>query len=601
MREILSGNEAVARGAYESGVKVASAYPGTPSTEILQNLAKYEGVYAEWAPNEKVAFEVGIGASMAGVRALVAMKHVGLNVAADPFMTFAYTGVNAGFLLACADDPGMHSSQNEQDNRFFARFAMVPLFEPSDSQEAKDMVRIALEVSEEYDTPSMLRLTTRVSHAKGLVRLGKPVDLPSRAFARDRKKFVMIPAYARIRHPLVLERVNNLKALSERTPLNRIEWGKSSVGIITSGVSYLYAKEVLPEASFLKLGMTFPLPERKIRRFASRVKRVIVIEELEPFLEEQIRAMGIPAEGKEYFPRTDEFSPEIVEEGLIKAKVIRKPRVSKSHFQVPQTASLPRPPVMCAGCPHRSLFYALNQLKGLVLSDIGCYTLSVLPPLEAIDSCICMGASISMAHGVAKAIEKAKLDEKRPVFAAIGDSTFLHSGVTSLMDVAYNKGNVKVVILDNRTTGMTGGQDHPGTGRTLQGEETNQVDIRKLAESLGIKRVRVVDPYDLHGTIQALKEEVAFQGPSVIITNRPCMMLLKFDPSLVHRVDPQLCEGCGMCLRLGCPAIVPGEKIPPKKEGGKVRYKAEIDPTLCRGCTVCQQVCKQGAISKAQA
>ncbi len=601
MKEILSGNEAVARGAYESGVKVASAYPGTPSTEILQNLAKYEGVYAEWAPNEKVAFEVGIGASMAGVRALVAMKHVGLNVAADPFMTFAYTGVNAGFLLACADDPGMHSSQNEQDNRFFARFAMVPLFEPSDSQEAKDMVRIALEVSEEYDTPSMLRLTTRVSHAKGIVRLGKPVDVASRAFARDRKKFVMIPAYARIRHPLVLERVNKLKALSERTPLNRIEWGKTSVGIITSGVSYLYAKEVLPEASFLKLGMTFPLPERKIRRFASRVKRVIVIEELEPFLEEQIRAMGISVEGKEYFPRIDEFSPDIVEDGLIKAKVIRKPRVSKSHLQVPQTASFPRPPVMCAGCPHRSLFYALNQLKGLVLSDIGCYTLSVLPPLEAIDSCICMGASISMAHGVAKAIEKAKLDEKRPVFAAIGDSTFLHSGVTSLMDVAYNKGNVKVVILDNRTTGMTGGQDHPGTGRTLQGEETNQVDIQKLAESLGITRVRVVDPYDLNGTIQTLKEEVAFQGPSVIITNRPCMMLLKFDPSLVHRVDPELCEGCGTCLRLGCPAIVPGEKIPPKKEGGKVRYKAEIDPTLCRGCTVCEQVCKQGAISKAQA
>jgi len=599
MKEILSGNEAVARGAYESGVKVASAYPGTPSTEILQNFAKYEGVYAEWAPNEKVAFEVGIGASMAGVRALVAMKHVGLNVAADPFMTFAYTGVNAGFLLACADDPGMHSSQNEQDNRFFARFAMVPLFEPSDSQEAKDMVRIALEVSEEYDTPSMLRLTTRISHAKGIVRLGKPVDLASRPFARDRKKFVMIPAYARIRHPLVLERLKKLKDLSERTPLNRIEWGNSSVGIITSGVSYQYAKEVIPEASFLKLGMSFPIPERKIRRFASRLKRLIVIEELEPFLEDQIKAMGIPVAGKEYFPRVDEFTPDIVEEGLIRAKVLRKPRVSRPHLPVPETASLPRPPVMCAGCPHRSIFYALNQLKGLVLSDIGCYTLGVLPPLEAIDSCICMGASISMAHGVAKAIEKANLDEKRPVFAAIGDSTFLHSGVTSLMDVGYNKGNVKVVILDNRTTGMTGGQDHPGTGRTLQGEETVQVDIQKLSESLGINRVRVVDPYDLEGTVEVLKEEVAFQGPSVIVTNRPCMMLVKFDPTLVHKVDQELCEGCGMCLRLGCPAIVPGEKIPAKKEGGKVRHKVVIDANLCRGCTVCQQLCKQGAISKA--
>ncbi len=601
MKELLSGNEAVARGAYESGVKVASAYPGTPSTEILQNLAKYEGVYAEWAPNEKVAFEVGIGASMAGVRALVAMKHVGLNVAADPFMTFAYTGVNGGFVLACADDPGMHSSQNEQDNRYFARFAMVPLFEPSDSQEAKDMVGVALQVSEEFDTPSILRLTTRVSHSKGIVRLGKPKELAPGGFLRDRKKFVMIPAYARIRHPMVLERMGKLKELSDRTALNCIEWGKSSVGIICSGISYQYAKEVIPEASFLKLGMSYPIPERKIRRFASRVKKLLVVEELEPFLEEQILALGIHVEGKKYFPRLDEFSPEIVEEGLYKAKALRPKRVSVSSAVTPQTASLPRPPVMCPGCPHRSFFFALNQAKGLVLSDIGCYTLSVLPPLESIDSCICMGASISTAHGVAKAIERAQTQEKKPVFAVIGDSTFLHSGVTSLMDVAYNKGNVKVVILDNRTTGMTGGQDHPGTGRTLQGEPTSQVDLPKLVESLGIKRVRVVDPYDLETTSQVIKEEVSAQEPSVIITNRPCVMMEKFDPNLVHRVDPELCEGCGMCLRLGCPAIVPGEVIPSKKEAGKVRRKAEIDPTLCRGCTVCEQLCKQGAISMAGA
>lgn len=597
MKQLLSGNEAVARGAYESGVKVASAYPGTPSTEILQNLAKYEGVYAEWAPNEKVAFEVGIGASMAGVRALVAMKHVGLNVAADPFMTFAYTGVNGGFVLACADDPGMHSSQNEQDNRYFARFAVVPLFEPSDSQEAKDMVGVALQVSEEYDTPSILRLTTRVSHSKGIVKLGSPPKTAAKSFSRDRKKYVMIPAYARIRHPMVLERLEKLRNLSERTALNRIEWGKPSVGIICSGISYQYAKEVIPEASFLKLGMSYPIPEKKIRRFASKVRKLIVVEELEPFLEEQILAMGIRVEGKKYFPRLDEFSPEIVEEGLRKAKVLRARRVQTTSAPVPQTASLPRPPVMCPGCPHRSFFFALNQAKGIVLSDIGCYTLSVLPPLEAIDSCICMGASISTAHGVAKAIEKAQLEEKRPVFAVIGDSTFLHSGVTSLMDVAYNKGNVKVVILDNRTTGMTGGQDHPGTGRTLQGEETRQVDLPKLVESLGIKRVRVVDPYDLKTTSQVIKEEVSAEEPSVIITNRPCVMLEKFDPNLVHKVDPELCEGCGMCLRLGCPAIVPGEEIPSKKEGGKLRRKAEIDPTLCRGCTVCEQLCKQGAIS----
>lgn len=598
MKALLTGNEAVARGAYESGVKVASAYPGTPSTEIIQNLARYEGIYAEWAPNEKVAFEVGIGASLAGVRALVAMKHVGLNVAADPFMTFAYTGVNAGFVLACADDPGMHSSQNEQDNRYFARFGMVPMFEPSDSQEAKDMVAVALEVSEQYDTPSMLRLTTRVSHSKGVVRLGKPIEIKLGQFSRDKKKYVMIPAYARIRHPLVLQRLEKLKEFSERTSLNRIEWGTRSVGILASGISYQYAKEVIPDASFLKLGMSYPLPERKIRRFASKVRRLIVVEELEPFLEEQIRAMGIQVEGKKYFPRVDEFTPDVVEEGLRKAKVIRSRPKGRPSLEVPPGASLPRPPVMCAGCPHRSFFYALNQLKGIVLSDIGCYTLSVLPPLEAIDSCICMGASISNAHGVAKAIEKVGLEDKRPVFAVIGDSTFLHSGVTSLMDVAYNKGNVKVVILDNRTTGMTGGQDHPGTGRTLQGEETTQVDFQKLAESLGIRRVRIVDPYDLKGTIDVLNEEVSAQEPSVIITNRPCMMLLAFDPSLVHKVDPEVCEGCGVCMRLGCPAIVPGEKILPKKEGGKVRQKAEIDPTLCRGCTVCQQLCKQGAISR---
>jgi len=596
MRALLSGNEAVARGAYESGVRVAAAYPGTPSTEIVQEFSRYEGVYAEWAPNEKVAFEVGIGASLAGVRALVAMKHVGLNVASDPFMTFAYTGVNRGFLLVCADDPGMHSSQNEQDNRYFARFAQVPLLEPSSSQEAKEMVGVGLTLSERFDTPSMLRLTTRISHSKGVVRLGKLKDVPPGRFARDLKKYVMIPGYARLRHPLVLERVERLRAYSNRTALNRVEPGDKRLGIISSGVAYQYAKEVMPGASFLKLGLTFPLPDKKIREFASRVKRLLVVEELEPFLEEQILAMGLPVEGKRFFPRLDELSPEIVAEGLRKAGVLK--RQSAKRIEVPASATLPRPPVMCPGCPHRGLFYALNQMKGIVLSDIGCYTLSVLPPLQAIDSCICMGASISMAHGVAKAVEKAGLQEERPVFAVIGDSTFLHSGVTGLMDVAYNNGNVNVIILDNRTTAMTGGQDHPGTGRTLQGEETRQVNLRKLAESLGIDRVRVVDPYDLASTLEVLKEEVSVRGPSLIITNRPCVMMEKFDPSLVLCVDPELCEGCGMCFRLGCPAIAPGEEIPSRK-GAKTRRKAVIDATLCRGCAVCEQLCKQGAISKA--
>lgn len=595
MRALLSGNEAVARGAYESGVRVAAAYPGTPSTEIVQEFSRYEGVYAEWAPNEKVAFEVGIGASLAGVRAMVAMKHVGLNVASDPFMTFAYTGVNRGFLLVCADDPGMHSSQNEQDNRYFARFAQVPLLEPSSSQEAKEMVREGLRLSERFDTPSMLRLTTRISHSKGIVRLGKVSDVRPGQFTRDLKKYVMIPGFARLRHPLVLKRIEKLRAYSNRTALNRIEWGDKRVGIVSSGVAYQYAREVMPDASFLKLGLTFPLPDAKIREFSSRVKRLLVVEELEPYLEEQILAMGIRVEGKRFFPRLDELSPEIVAEGLSNAGVLKRRSKKKAH--APASAALPRPPVMCPGCPHRSLFYALNRMKGIVLSDIGCYTLSVLPPLQAIDSCICMGASISMAQGVAKAIERAGLKEERPVFAVIGDSTFLHSGVTGLMDVAYNNGNVNVIILDNRTTAMTGGQDHPGTGLTLQGDRTRQVDLRKLADALGIERVRVVDPYDLAGTLEVLKEEASAEGPSLIITNRPCVMMERFDPSLVHSVDPELCEGCGMCLRLGCPAIVPGEEIPSRK-GGKTRRKAVIDATLCRGCAACEQICKQGAIAK---
>jgi indolepyruvate ferredoxin oxidoreductase alpha subunit len=596
MKVLLSGNEAVARGAYESGVRVAAAYPGTPSTEILQNLAQYEGVYAEWSPNEKVAFEVCVGASMAGVRTLAAMKHVGLNVAADPFMTFAYTGVKGGFLLVCADDPGMHSSQNEQDNRFFARFALIPLLEPSDSQEAKEMVGEGLKLSEQYDTPAMLRLTTRISHAKGIVKLGKAGEGPAGGFARDLKKYVMIPAYAKMRHPVVLKRLEKLQILANKTPMNRIEWGHKRVGIIAGGVAYTYAREVMPEASFLKLGLSFPLPEKLIREFAAGVRKLFVVEELEPFLEEQIRAMGVKVEGKAYFPRLDELSPEVVAEGFRKAGVYRK---AAPVEDVAAGAALPRPPIMCPGCPHRSLFFALNQLQGIVLSDIGCYTLSVLPPLQAIDSCICMGASISAAQGVAKAIEKAGMDDDRPVFAVLGDSTFLHSGVTGLMDVAYNKGNVNVVVLDNRTTAMTGGQDHPSTGRTLQGQRTVQVDFRKLAEAVGFRRIRVVDPYDLQGTSKALKEEASAREPSFIVTNRPCVMLEKFDPSLVHRVDPELCEGCGRCLRLGCPAILPGEEIPAKR-GKKVRRKAVIDATSCRGCTVCEQVCKQGAISRAQ-
>ena len=596
MNQLLSGNEAVARGAYEYGVRMAAAYPGTPSTEILQNFAKYDGVYAEWAPNEKVAFEVGIGSSLSGVRTMVTMKHVGLNVAADPFMTFAYTGVKAGFLLACADDPGMHSSQNEQDSRLFGRFALVPVLEPADSLEAKDMVGVGLDLSEKFDTPAMIRLVTRISHAKGIVPLGEVNEVPPTGFERDLKKYVMIPAHARGRHPVVLDRLEKMKAYAEETPLNRIEWGDKSVGIITSGVAYQYAKEVAPHLSFLKLGMVFPLPEQKIKDFASKVDRLIVAEELEPFFEDQIKAMGLKVEGKSIFPRLGELTPEIVSGCLTKAGVLEG--IGKPQAAVPAGAALPRPPIMCAGCPHRSLFYSVNKLKGIVLSDIGCYTLSVLPPLQSIDTCICMGASISVAQGVAKSIEKTGMDEKRPVFAVIGDSTFLHSGVTSLMDVAYNKGNVNVIILDNSTTAMTGGQDHPATGKTLQGEEAHQVDFVKLADALGIERVRTVDPFDLEATAKVLKEEADTPGPSVIITNRPCVMLSKPKPEEAYVVDQELCIGCGSCSRLGCPAIAPGDEIPPKKEGGKVLHKSTIDPASCRGCSICEQVCKQKAISR---
>ncbi len=594
MKQFLSGNEAVARGAYESGVKLATAYPGTPSTEILQNLSVHEGVYTEWAPNEKVAFEVGIGASLAGVRVLVAMKHVGLNVAADPFMTFSYTGVNGGFVLVNADDPGMHSSQNEQDNRYYAKFAQIPMLEPSSSQEAKDMVGKALEISEKFVTPVMLRLTTRISHSKGVVSLGKRKAVASKGFERNHQKYVMIPAYARLRHPIVIDRQKRLTKYSEKTKLNRLEWSKKSVGIIAAGVAYQYAREVLPAASLLKLGMSYPLPEGLIREFASQVRRLFVVEELEPFLEEHIRAMGIRIEGKAFFSRFGELSPELVFEGFKKAGVVPRNR-AKQKAASPPGPALPRPPIMCPGCPHRGLFFALNRLKAVVLGDIGCYTLSVLPPLQSIDCCVCMGASISSAMGVAKAFDMAENKDKRPVFAVIGDSTFLHSGVTSLMDVAYNKGNVNVVILDNHTTAMTGGQEHPGTGKTLMGEKTTKVDLEMLAKALGIRRVVIIDPYDLKKTTDVLQKESKIPEPSLIITNRPCVLMEKFEDSKVRVVDKELCEACGMCLRLGCPSIIPAEEIPSK--GKKKRYKVEIDPLTCRGCTMCEQVCKQGAIS----
>ncbi len=601
MKQILSGNEAVALGAFESGVKVASAYPGTPSTEILQNFARYEGVYAEWAPNEKVAMEVAVGASMTGTRTLTTMKHVGLNVAADPLMTLAYTGVKGGLVIACADDPGMHSSQNEQDNRFYARFAQIPMLEPSDSQEARDMMAIGFELSEKFDTPAMVRLTTRISHSKGVVVTAEKPQVQSitpEGFKSDIQKFVMLPGFARMRHQKVIEREAKLRVYTEETPLNKVEWGDRSTGVITSGVSYQYVKEIMPHVSILKLGLTYPLPENKIRDFAHGVDQLYVVEELEPYIENQIKAMGIKVIGKELFPIAGELTPDIVARSFKTAGLFDGELPTKR--ELPADFDMPRPPLMCAGCPHRGLFFALKKLKGIVHGDIGCYTLGATPPLSSMDSCVCMGASISMAHGCAKAMQAAEIEDKRPVFATIGDSTFFHTGINSLVDVVYNNSNVNVIILDNHITAMTGAQENPGSGKTLQNQPADAIEIESLVRALGVKRVRAIDPYDIAATTAVLKEEAAIAGPSVLISRGPCVQVTKTNLNPAHAVELSKCIGCSMCLRLGCPAIHQGEVIPLEagKEEKKEKRYAAIDPALCLGCTLCAQVCKPEAISR---
>lgn len=580
---LLSGNEAVARGAYESGVRVAAAYPGTPSTEILETLAGYPEVLSEWSPNERVAFEVCFGASLAGARVLAAMKHVGLNVAADPFMTSSLTGVNGGYVLVCADDPEMHSSQNEQDTRMYARFAKVPLLEPADSQEAKDFVGEALEISERFDTPVLLRLTTRISHTKTPVRLGERLPVPPPVPKLNPKKYVMLPGNARPRHRKVYERLAALQAFSEETPLNRIEWGRRDLGIISGGIAYQYAREMIPWASFLKLGFPFPAPEDKIREICSGVDRVLVIEELEPFLEEKVRLLGYPVEGKSFFPATGELTPEKVEDGLIKAQVL--PRRSTVLNRFPEAPS--RPPVLCQGCPHRQIFYALKRLKATVMGDIGCYTLGALPPVDRMETCISMGASIATALGY----EKVRGTSKGLV-AVIGDSTFLHAGISGLLDVAYNKGTFTTIILDNRTTAMTGGQDHPATGKTLSGEESRPVDLGEICRALGVERVRVVDPYDYKATYAVLKEEINDGVPSVIITNRPCTLVDRTAWTTPYKVNLDLCDGCTLCLYVGCPAISLSETETTEK--GKP--KAVIDVSACTGCEFCALLCQPDAI-----
>ncbi|MFQ6000081.1 MAG: indolepyruvate ferredoxin oxidoreductase subunit alpha [Anaerolineae bacterium] len=590
MRVLLSGNEAIARGAYESGVRVAAAYPGTPSTEILETLAQYDQVYAEWAPNEKVAMDVAIGAAYAGSRAMAVMKHVGLNVAADAFFYVSMTGMEAGLVVVSADDPFMHSSQNEQDNRRYAKFARVPCLEPSDSQEAKELVGVALEISEEFDSPVLLRITTRIAHSYTLVELGERkikerTEPPS--YRIDRAKYVMVPGNARRRHPIAEERIAKLMIFAENFPYNRVEMNGRNLGIVTNGVAYQYAKEVFPQASFLRLGMTYPLPEKMIRDFAAQVERLIVVEELDPFIEEEIRLMGIGVEGKSIFPICGEFDPHLVRQSAIQAGLLPASEAVEPR-EVEETKGLPmRPPILCPGCPHRGLFVTTKKLDLVVSGDIGCYTLGFLPPLSALHTCGCMGASIGQAHGVSKA----GIAQKH--VAVIGDSTFFHAGLPALLNVAYNKSDTIVIILDNRTTAMTGHQEHPGTGMTLKGEQTKAVEVEDVAKAFGIKRVYTVDPYNLKEVESALRDCLAADDPAVVISRRECVLLPEARKSWRPiKVIEERCNGCGLCFGIACAAIVKSERLD-EKTG---RAKAWIDPLLCTGCEICAQVCARKAI-----
>jgi indolepyruvate ferredoxin oxidoreductase alpha subunit len=590
MIKMLSGDEAVARGAWEAGVAVASAYPGTPSTEILEDLVHYPNIYAEWAPNEKVAVDVAIGAAYAGRRSMAAMKHVGLNVAADSFMYASMTGMEAGLVIVSADDPAMHSSQNEQDNRTFAKFARIPCLEPSDSQEAKDMTIAAFGLSERFDTPVLLRLTTRICHSTSAVELGERTDATpaeSKPFPRNPAKYVMVPGNAVKRHPIIEQRILDVAEFAESFPYNRIETGDHSLGIITAGVAYQYAKEVFPNASILRLGMTWPLPEQMIKRFAASVEKLIVIEELDPFIEEAVRLMGIPVEGKSIFPLVGELDPRLVRESSIKAGLLPE----SAHISLPavDVGPLPaRPPVLCPGCPHRGVFYVLNKLKVPVNGDIGCYTLGLIPPLSAIHSCGCMGAGIAVAHGAIKA------GSPEHHVAVIGDSTFFHTGIPALINTVYNRSQVITIIMDNRVTGMTGHQDNPGTGRTLQGETTTAIELEPLVRSLGIKHVKTVPAYAMAEVEATLKEYLKLDEPSVLITLEPCVLLPEARKRWVPlEVISEKCNGCALCFRIGCPAILKSDEL----DGRLQRPKAMIDSTLCTGCEVCAQICPRDAIT----
>ena len=574
MKELMLGNEAVARGAYEAGVRVAVAYPGTPSTEITENMAKYseDEVYCEWAPNEKVALEVAIGASMGGARAICCMKHVGVNVAADPLFTAAYTGVRGGLVLVAADDPGMHSSQNEQDSRFYARSAHVPMLEPADSAECREYVMCAFEISEKYDTPVMLRLVTRIAHARSLVEEGVRQEIPLKDYEKDIKKYVMMPGNAKGRHVVVEAREKKLEEEIDALGFNRVEMADTKVGVVCSGSAYQYVKEALPNASVLKLGMVYPLPEKLIRDFASKVDQLLVVEELEPFFEDAIKAMGIPCSGKDKTGL----------QGELFVRKVGRLFGGEADCGLAETQGVPmRPPVLCPGCPHRAVFYVLKKLGLTVAADIGCYTLGAMPPLAAVDSVVCMGASIGMALGLEKARGR---DFAKKTVAVIGDSTFVHSGITGLVDMVYNQGHSTVIIVDNSTTGMTGHQPNPTTGFNVRGEIAPQLDVVKLCEAIGVPSVRVVDPFNMKELEQTIMEESEKDVPSVIIARRPCALLVK-KKTAPCAINTDKCRKCGMCMKIGCPAIL-------KAENGQV----SIDASLCNGCGLCKEMCHFGAI-----
>lgn len=573
MKQLLIGNSAVARGLYEAGCSVISSYPGTPSTEITEFAAKNDEIYCEWAPNEKVAMEVAFGASLHGVRSCCAMKHVGLNVAADPLFTLSYTGVNGGLVICVADDPGMHSSQNEQDSRHYAIGAKVPMLEPADSSEAYEFAKAAFELSEKYDTPVLLRMCTRIAHSQSIVETGERGEVKNIPYEKNGEKYIMMPGNAKKRHPVVEERTKKLTELAENCAFNKIEMNGSEIGIITSGTCYQYVKEVFGDSvSVYKLGMVNPLPEKSLRDFAASVKKLYVVEELDPIIENHCKALGLSVEGKSMFSMLGEFSQETVAEAFGH----EKPGTYENKTPIPV-----RPPMMCAGCPHRGMYYVLSKNHITVLGDIGCYTLGAQAPLFALDSTLCMGASVSGLHGFNKA---GGSESEAKSVCVIGDSTFMHSGVTGLINIAYNGSNSTVIILDNSITGMTGHQQNPTTGYNIKGDPAGKIDLESLCRAVGINRIRVVDPYDLEACEKALREELAANEPSVIISRRPCVLLKYVKPKTPLEVDREKCKGCKKCMKFGCPAI--------SIHNGK----AVIDKTLCIGCEVCTQLCSFGAI-----